>query len=55
MVTENPPMARKGNDHVCIGLGCFLLVFPFFSFLFLEIPVNECVLLALLQLLLLFE
>ena len=55
MVIENPPMARKGDDHVCIGLGCFLLVFPFFSFLFLEILFNECVLLALLQLLLLFE
>ena len=51
MVIENPPMARKGDDHVCIGLGCFLLVFPFFSFLFLEILFNECVLLALLQLL----
>ena len=55
MVIEIPPMARKGDDHVCIGLGCFLLVFPFFSFLFLEILFNECVLLALLQLLLLFE
>ena len=55
MVIENPPMTRKSDDHVCIGLGCFLLVFPFFSFLFLEILFNECVLLALLQLLLLFE
>ena len=54
MVIENPPMARKGDDHVCIGMGCFLLVFPFF-FLFLELLFNECVLLALLQLLLLFE
>ena len=40
MVIENPPMARKGHNHVCIGLGCFLLVFPFFSFLFLEILFN---------------
>ena len=33
MVIENPPMVRKGHDHVCIGLGCFLLVFPFFFFI----------------------
>ena len=30
MVIENPPMARKGHDHVCIGLGCFLLALPSF-------------------------
>ena len=30
MVIENPPMLGKGHDHVCIGLGCFLLLFPFF-------------------------
>ena len=51
MVIENPPMAKKGDGHVCIGLGCFLLVSPFFSFFVLEILFNECVLLALLQLL----
>ena len=30
MVIEIPPMTRKGHDHVCIGLGCFLLVLPSF-------------------------
>ena len=54
MVIENSPMARKGHDHVCIGLGCFLLVSLSFLF-FLESLFNECVLFVLLQLLLLFE
>ena len=30
MVIEIPPMTRKGHDHVCIGLGCFLLALPSF-------------------------
>ena len=34
MVIENPPMARKGDDHVCIGLGASCL----FSLSFLFIP-----------------
>ena len=30
MVIEIPPMTRKGHNHVCIGLGCFLLALPSF-------------------------
>ena len=48
-------MVAKVHSLLCIGLGCFLLVFPFLFLSLHEILFNECVLLVLLQLLLLLE